>query len=295
MSMILSRPFKTLNPLFEFNGEDVFWGRLNFVALLKMTYCIIVIGKNMSGHSHYATIKRQKEVKDTAKGKIFSKLGRAISIAVKTGGGIDPNTNYKLRMAVDAARSANTPKDNIDRAILRAQGGEDMQEVVYEGFGPYGIAVMVEVATDNRNRTGQEIKNLFERVGGSLGGPGSVSFNFEPKGLILIDKPQNSDEMMLKLIDLGIEDIDEGESVIETYVSQVRLHEMTEKLKEEGFKIISSELTQKPVNYQTINDVDKASKVLNFLNLLNDNGDVQKVFANLDIPENIIKSISSSS
>ncbi|OGM28720.1 hypothetical protein A2962_02555 [Candidatus Woesebacteria bacterium RIFCSPLOWO2_01_FULL_39_61] len=240
----------------------------------------------MSGHSHYATIKRQKESKDAVKGKIFSKLARAISVAVKTGGGPDPDANYKLRMAIDAARASNMPKDNVERAISKAGGeGEDLQEVTYEGFGPYGVAVLVEVLTDNRNRTGQEIKNIFERGGGSLGGPGSVSFNFEQKGQILVKKEANLEDQMLKLIDAGVEEMEETGDAIEIYVAQNKLREVFKKVKESGLEIISSELVQKPKNFQVISDPEKVSKSLSFLNLLHDHDDVQKVFANLDVPD----------
>ena len=240
----------------------------------------------MSGHSHYATIKRQKESKDAVKGKIFSKLARAISVAVKTGGGPDPDANYKLRMAIDAARASNMPKDNVERAISKAGGeGEDLQEVTYEGFGPYGVAVLVEVLTDNRNRTGQEIKNIFERGAGSLGGTGSVSFNFEQKGQILVKKEANLEDQMLKLIDAGVEEMEETGDAIEIYVAQNKLREVFKKVKESGLEIISSELVQKPKNFQVISDPEKVSKSLSFLNLLHDHDDVQKVFANLDVPD----------
>lgn len=240
----------------------------------------------MSGHSHFATIKRQKESKDAAKGKVFSKLTRAISIAVRSGGGSDPDTNYKLRMAIETARGENMPKENIERAISKASGSEDaLQEVTYEGFGPYGISVVVEVATDNRNRTAQEIKNMFERGGGSLGGPGSVTFNFEPKGFILIKKSSNSEEQMLKLIDMGVDEIEETDDGIEVYVAQNKLRDTVELVKEAQLGIITMELVQKPKNYQIIDDPQKASKIISFLNLLQEHDDVQKVFANLNVPD----------
>src|SRR5258708_23459947 len=172
----------------------------------------------MSGHSHYATTHRQKELKDADKDQIFSKLARAITIAAKTGGGPDPDSNYKLRITIDKARAASMPKENIDRAISKAEGGGDLDEVMYEGFGPSGVAVLVEVATDNRNRTNSEIKNLFEKNGGKMGSPGSVSFNFAPKGLLLVEKSCNIDEELLKLIDLGAEDVVEKDDVIEVFV-----------------------------------------------------------------------------
>lgn len=245
----------------------------------------------MSGHSHYSTIKRQKESNDAAKGAVFSKLTRAISIAVKTGGGSSPETNYKLKVAIDKARAFNMPKANVERAISKGEGGGTLEEVTYEGFGPNGVAVMVEIATDNRNRSGQEIKNIFEKGGGSLAGPGAVAFNFEPKGFIVIKKEKNAEEQMLTLIDLGVEDIDETSDGIEVYVDVNVLSQTREKLESKGFEIISTELVQKPKNYISLADEKKASKVLSFLDVLEENEDVQKVFANFDISEDILEKI----
>src|SRR3989344_807087 len=178
----------------------------------------------MSGHSHYSTIKRQKGIKDAQKGRVFSKLSRLISLAVKAGGWItDPSANYKLRMAIESARAANMPKENVERAISRAGvEAESLEEMTYEGYGPMGIAVIVEVTTDSRNRTGQEIKNIFERVGGSLGGPGSVSFNFDTQGLIVIPKSDNAQTQILNLIDMGVEDFQEEQDSIEIYSTRYK-------------------------------------------------------------------------
>ncbi len=245
----------------------------------------------MSGHSHYSTIKRQKEANDAARGQVFSKLSRAISITVKTGGGANPDSNYKLRVAIDKARAANMPKVNVERAISKGTGGGALEEVTYEGFGPGGIAVMVEVATDNRNRSGQEIKNIFEKGGGSLAGPGAVSFNFEPRGFLIIKKSKNVEEQMLMLIDLGVEDMEETNDGIEAYVEANVLSQTREKLENEDFKVTSTELVQKPKNYQSIAGEKEASKALSFLDDLEKHDDVQKVFANVDIPEDILKKI----
>lgn len=245
----------------------------------------------MSGHSHYATIKRQKEAKDAAKGQVFSKLAKAISIAVKAGGGANPDTNYKLRMAVDKAKAANMPKANIERAISKGTGGGALEEMTYEGFGPGGIAVIVEGATDNKNRMAQEIKGLFERGGGSLAGPGAVSFNFVPKGLLVVKKKKDTEAQMLKLIDLGVEDINEVEDGLEVYVEGSKLGETKKTLEKEGFEMTSSELVQKPKALQTISDEKMAAKALGFLDSLEDYEDVQKVFTNLDIPKLVMKKL----
>jgi YebC/PmpR family DNA-binding regulatory protein len=245
----------------------------------------------MSGHSHYATIKRAKEANDSARGQVYSKLAREITIAVKQGGGADPDFNYKLRMIIDKARAANMPKDNIERALAKGTSGEALEVVNYEGFGPGGVAVIVEVATDNRNRTSQEIKNLFDREGGNLAGPGSVSFNFENKGIILIEKEADVDAQMLSLIDKGAEDMEETEDGIEVYTAPDKLAQMRTQLEEAGSKIKSADLVMKPKSFVTINSSQEAQKVLNFLDSLNEHNDVSKVYANLDIPDEVVAQI----
>ena len=250
----------------------------------------------MSGHSHYSTIKRAKGLKDAQKGRIFSKMGRAISIAVKAGGGGDPAGNYKLRMVIEEARGYNMPKENIERAIARAGSiAESLEEVKYEGYGPAGIAVIVEATTDNRNRTGQEIKNVFERGGGSLAGPGSVSFNFERKGLITLEKKDDVQSQLLELIDLGVEDLQEEGDSIEVYVNSEKVSEIKDKLVSAGFNIISAGIIEKTKNYQTLEKQNDANRALDFLDKLEDLDDVQKVFTNLDIPDEIMKADSASS
>lgn len=241
----------------------------------------------MSGHSKWSTIKRKKEATDQARGNLFSKLARAISVAVKTGGGGNPETNYKLRMAIDTARSVNMPKENIERAISKGTTQGDLEEVFYEGFAPFGISVIVEAATDNRNRTSQEIKGLFERGGGQLAGPGAVSFNFEPKGELIIQK-NNPQSQMLTLIDLGVEDIEETSEAIEAYSEPSAISELKKKIEAEGFVVKSADLVQRPKTLMTIDDKAKAKKILDFLNTLEDHEDVQKVFANVDIPAEVL-------
>lgn len=238
----------------------------------------------MSGHSHYDTIHRQKEINDSKRGKIYSKMAKEIVIAVRTGGGTDPNFNYKLRMIIDKARESNMPKSNIERAINSGSGGGAMDEVTYEGFGPAGVSIIVQAATDNRNRTSQDIKNTFERGGGSLAGPGSVSFNFDNRGFLLIKKTDNPEEQILQLIDLGIEDVEEMDNGIEVYVSPETLGEMRKKIESNGFEVGSSELYMKPKSYVTLAKTD-AEKAVSFLEALEDLDDVQKVYSNLDIVE----------
>jgi len=236
----------------------------------------------VSGHSKWSTIKRQKEANDQAKGKVFSKLVSAILVAVKTGGGADPETNYKLRVAIDTAKAANMPKQNIERAIEKASsGGENLDEVLYEGFGPEGVGVLVEAATDNRNRTSAEIKNIFEKRGGSFGSPGSVSFNFERQGFLLLQKEGDVEAQMLTLMDFDLLDLKESEDGIEVYVPAAELFKMKKKLEESNFKVNTTELIQVPKATLEISG-DRAQKVISLLEALEDHDDVQKVFVNAE-------------
>ncbi len=246
----------------------------------------------MSGHSHFATIKRQKAVNDAAKGNLFSKMARAIMMAAK--GGADPDMNFKLRFEIDKARAASMPKENIERAIAKATTeAANLEEINYEGFGPGGISVIVQAATDNKNRTAQEIKNLFERGGGTLAGPNAVAFNFENKGFLLVKKSGNADEQMLKLIDVGAEDIQDSEDGFEVYVAPDKLGLVHKKMTEAGFEIIQAELQMKPINLQTISDPVQAQKAIKFLDDMENYDDVQKVFSNLDIPDDVMQKIES--
>ena len=246
----------------------------------------------MSGHSKWSTIKRQKESKDTRRGQIFTKLGNAITVAVKAGGGIgDPEKNFKLRLAIEKAHGLNMPKETIQRAIKRGEGGKEgnnWSEIVYEGYGPEGIAIMIEVVTDNRNRTTSEIKNLFERGGGSIASPGAVSFQFKKTGLVTAEKSQKVDDQILSLIDQGAEDVEEANDVVEVYTKPEATREMREKIEGLGFKVLSEELIMQPVSSVRIEDKAKAEKVLKFMENLEEHDDVQKVYANFDIPDEIL-------
>ncbi|KKT33353.1 MAG: transcriptional regulator [Candidatus Woesebacteria bacterium GW2011_GWB1_44_11b] len=235
----------------------------------------------MSGHSKWSTIKRQKEINDKAKGQLFSRLSKIISVAVKSGGGPSPDSNHKLRVAIDQARAADMPKENIERVIARASEEKDLEEITYEGFAPGGIAVMVEAATDNKNRTAQEIKSIFERAGGSLGGPGSVAFNFEPRGMVILKKEKDLDSQMLKLIDLGARDILETDGELEAYVNPGDLFKFKNDLEKAEIGVQSIELVQKPKNTQPAASEDEEKRVLKLLETLNEQDDVQNVFVNL--------------
>lgn len=246
----------------------------------------------MSGHSHYSTIKRQKAVNDAAKGNVFSKMARAIMIAAK--GGADPDMNYKLRFEIDKARAVSMPKENIERAIAKATTeAANLEEITYEGYGPNGISVIVQTTTDNKNRTAQEIKNTFDRGGGNLGGPGAVQFNFENKGFMLVKKTDDPETQMLSMIDAGADDMTETEDGIEVYTQPDMLSETHKKLVDMGFEVAETELRMKPKNVVSITDPDSARKVLKFLDSFDELDDVQKVFSNIDIPDEVMDSVAS--
>lgn len=235
----------------------------------------------MSGHSHFATIKRQKATNDAAKGNLFSKMARGIMLAAK--GGADPDMNFKLRVEIDKARAASMPKENIERAIAKATTeAANLEEINYEGFGPNGLQVVVEAATNNKNRTAQEIKNIFEKSGGSMGGPGSVMFNFESKGYLFVKKTANAEDEMLKLIDAGVEDVNEAEDGIEVYVAPEKLNETRKKLQELSFEVLETELQLKAKNTMSLETPEQEEKIMKFLNSLEENDDVSKVFSNLE-------------
>lgn len=246
----------------------------------------------MSGHSKWSTIHRAKEVTDQKRGQAFTKITNSIIIAVKESNGItDPNSNFKLRLALDKAREVNMPKDNVQRAIDRASGasgGGQIEEIVYEAFAQGGVAILIEVATDNRQRTVQEIKNILDRGGGSLGSPGAVAFLFKKIGSILVDKGQDSQETILKIIDLGAEEFEEVEDGIEVYVSVDKFEELKKKISGLGLIVIKSELTAKPTSLIPILDPKAATKVLALLEKLDEHDDVLKVYANFDIPQDVL-------
>ncbi len=250
----------------------------------------------MSGHSKWSTIKRQKGVTDIKRGLTFTKIANAVTIAVKIGSSGDPESNPRLRMAIDEARSVNMPKDNIQRAIDRGlgKGGEQaLEEVLYEGFGPGKVAFMVEGVTDNKMRTLQGIKNIFDKSGGSLAGQGSVVYMFDRKGEIKIkSKGGSSEDEILELIDLGAEDVEDYiEDNIQKYLvytESSELNTMGNKITQAGYGLESQELVYKPNVLVPINDRETAKKVLDFTGRLEELDDVQKVYANFDMPEELL-------
>lgn len=239
----------------------------------------------MSGHSKWATIKRQKGANDAKRGAVFTKLSKAITIAVQQGGGIgDPNQNFRLRLAMDAARAANMPKENMERAIDRAVGkqGVALEEVVYEGFAPGGIAVIVEAATDNKNRTVGEVQNVFNKNGGNIGQPGSVSYQFTQMGQIVINRNgKTTDDIFLDAADAGAEDIEEvGDEEIFVYTQPTSIAKVRDGLQAKGYTILETEIIRK-ANLPVALDDEAVEKVMSFLEKLEDLDDVQKVYSNL--------------
>ena len=240
----------------------------------------------MSGHSKWATIKRQKGASDIKKGQAFTKISNAITIAVRGASGVtDPENNFRLRIAIEKARDANMPKDNIERALLRASGGEGggVEEVVYEGFAKGGVNVIIEAVTDNPQRITSEVKSIFRKVGASFGQMGSVAYQFVSKGRISIKKNGKSlDEIFNLAAESGAEDLEEvGDSVF-VYTAPFELSKVRRMLLEKGLKITEIEIIRKPIQTISIQDEEQREKIINFLQKLEDLDDVQKVYSNLE-------------
>jgi YebC/PmpR family DNA-binding regulatory protein len=247
----------------------------------------------MSGHSKWSSIKHKKSVTDQRRGKMFGKLLRAVEVAAREGGG-SVESNATLASAVQKARDFSVPMDTIERAIKRGTGeieGVRYEPATYEGFGPGGVAVLVEVMTDNRNRTGQEVRHTFSKLGGNLGDPGSVAWQFDRKGVILIDKDAAPEERLLELIlDAGAEDLsDEGDQWRVT-TAPTGLQEVREVLEGAGVSVVSAELSMIPQATVPI-DGSQARQVLNLIDALDDLEDVQAVHANFDIPDEVLAEV----
>ncbi len=245
---------------------------------------------SMSGHSKWSTIKRQKEATDKQRGTLFTKLGRAISVAVREGGGVtDPEMNFKLRLAVEKAREANMPKANIERAIVSGSsvsGGQGWEEIIYEGYGPAGTAMMVKVVTDNRNRALGEMKQIFDKGGGVLGQTGSVNYLFDQAGWLWLDtEDKDNEELMLQLMEIeGVLDVDtvssEGKEMVELFTDASKFKQVQDEIKARGIKVEEAELILKPKIERRLGDGDK-EKVGKFIERLEESDDVQQVFCDV--------------
>lgn len=240
----------------------------------------------MSGHSKWSTIKRQKGAADVKRGATFTKISNAITIAVKQGGGIgDPDQNPRLRLAIELARSANMPKDNIERAIARATSKEagDLLELTYEGFAPGGVSVLVEAVTDNTNRTTSEVKSLFNKSGASFAGPGAVAYQFDQSGEITVLKNDKSiDDIFLLAAELGALDVEDRGEEVGIYTQVSDLAKIKEGLTAQGLNVTSAEISRKPKNTVEVGEEQK-EKIVNFLSALEDMDDVQKVYSNVSL------------
>lgn len=246
----------------------------------------------MSGHSKWSQIKRQKGAADVKRGVVFTKMTKEIMLAAKEGGGGDPDGNFRLRLAIDRARNVNMPRENIQRAIDRAIGSGEaaaLESVVYEGYAPGGVSVMIEAATDNRNRTVSEIRAALTRGGGKLGESGSVQWLFEQKGVIEIDtKGKDGDHITLAAIDAGAEDVEAEPGLITVYTTPAAFERVKKALETAGIKPASAELSMRPTTTVRL-DGELARKVINLVESLEDLDDVQKVHANFDVPEEVLQ------
>ena len=240
----------------------------------------------MSGHSKFANIKHKKEKNDAAKGKIFTKIGREIAVAVKEGGGADPANNSRLRDVIAKAKVNNMPNDNIERSIKKAAGDMDAnnyERVVYDGYGPNGTAIIVEALTDNKNRTASNVRSAFTKGNGNIGTPGCVSFMFDKKGQILIDREEfemDADELMMLALDAGAEDFAEEEDSFEIITDPDSFSEVREKLEEAGIPMMEASVTMIPQTYVELTDETDIKNIQKTLDLLDDDDDVQEVYHN---------------
>ena len=239
----------------------------------------------MSGHSKFANIKHKKERNDAKKGKIFTIIGREIAVAVKEGGP-DPSNNFKLATVIAKAKAANMPNDTIDRGIKKAagdNGGASYEYMTYEGYGPGGTAIIVKTLTDNKNRTAADVRAAFTKGGGNIGTPGCVSFMFDEKGQILIDKEEyetDADDLMMQALDAGADDFSEEEDSYEILTSPEAFEEVRSNLEKAGIPIMEAEVTYLPQNYVSVTDEKNVASLQKILDMLDDSDDVQAVYHN---------------
>jgi YebC/PmpR family DNA-binding regulatory protein len=247
----------------------------------------------MAGHSKWAGIKHKKAIVDARRGKLFTKLARAITVAAKEGGG-DPEGNPALALAIQKARDASMPKDNIERAIAKGTGeggdAEALEAVMYEGYGPGGVAILVEATTDNRNRTGSEVRHLFSKHGGNLGEPGSVAYLFDKKGTIVVDGERYGEDDLMGAIDAGAEDIVMDADVYEVLTDPSDLTRVRAALEESGVEVEEAQVAQRPKSTVPL-DEDGAVKLMRLIDALEDQDDVDAVHANFDVDAEILERV----
>ena len=249
----------------------------------------------MSGHSKWSSIKHKKGAADAKRGQLFSKLSRAIIVAAKEGGG-DPGNNISLQNAIEKAKSYSMPKDNIDRAIAKGSGAdadaEAFETIVYEGYGPEGVAVIVEALTDNRNRTAADVRHLFSKHGGNLGTAGAVAWQFDRRGVVVVpSEGVDEEELLLVAADGGAEDIEQDGTVFQVTSAPESLAAVRRAIEAAGFAVDSAELMLVPKTTVEIVDEQKARQVMRLIDALEENDDVQDVYANFDIPEQVLEAV----
>ncbi|HYQ13987.1 MAG TPA: YebC/PmpR family DNA-binding transcriptional regulator [Solirubrobacterales bacterium] len=247
----------------------------------------------MSGHSKWASIKHKKAATDARRGQLFTKLARAISVAAREGGG-DPDSNFTLSAAIQKARDYSMPKDSIQRAIDRGTGagadGETIERVLYEGYGPSGVAVLVEALTDNRNRTSADLRHTFDKNSGSLGEPGSVAWVFEKRGVVMVDADRYTEDDLIPAIDAGAEDVAREGDSLKVVSAAEDLAAVRRALEAAGVDIESAQLTMEPKNVVEVGETD-ARAVMRLMEALDDHDDVEAVHANFDIPADVLEEI----
>ena len=251
----------------------------------------------MSGHSKWSSIKHKKGAADAKRGKLFSKLSRAIIVAAREGGG-DPAANLALQNAIEKARSYSMPKDNIERAIARGSGADadqaDFETVVYEGYGPSGVAVIVEALTDNRNGTASDVRHLFAKNDGNLGGSGAVAWLFERRGIVLVGTDGvDEDELTLAAAEGGADDVAVDGSTYHVVSAPESLSSVRQAIEDAGIPVESAELSMVPKTTVEVADESSAKKVLRLIDQLEENDDIQDVYANFDIPEQVLEAVAS--
>lgn len=242
----------------------------------------------MSGHSKWNNIKRKKEKADGAKAKVFTKIGRELAVAVKEGGGADPSANSRLKDCIAKAKAANVPNDNIERIIKRAEGSDDTkyENITYEGYGPNGVAVIVETLTDNRNRTAGDVRHYFDKFGGKLGTNGCVSFMFEKKGVLVVEREGNDeDKVMEDCLEAGASDFEADDDVFEIYTQPDDFSGVLDDLQKKGYNFVSAEVEMVPSTYVSLTDQSAADKMQHLLDALEDNDDIQNVWHNWENAE----------
>lgn len=252
----------------------------------------------MSGHSKWSTIKRKKGKADAIKGQVFTKLGREIIVAARMGGGV-PDANFRLKIAIQNAKTANMPNENIQRAIQKGVGSQDSsnyEELVYEGYGPGGVAIMVNIMTDNRNRTAGEIRHIFSKYGGNMGETGCVGWMFRENGVLTLNKEDvklSEDDFLMLVLDKGAEDVkygDEGE--IEVITAPKDFQIVKEAFEKEGFEFTSAVIAMIPETTMEINDLEQARLLIRLMDYLDEHDDVQKTYTNFEISDDIIEQLS---